>query len=172
MSEAARDGVVGVGVLDLRTVQNDLRTNKGQAMTLDQITSRLRPEAQGFVWVNADHVCGGSVPGRCGLCDVKTDSLLQSVAPVVAALLEEERSQEAAIQKRAASHFEYAIEEWKRRAHLAEAETQALREALDGLMCGDCWCEAGIGNPMMHGQHSPQCLEVQRLTASSATPRG
>ena len=31
------------------------------------------------------------------------------------------------------------------------------------LKCGSCWCEVGIGNPMMQGRHSDACLEVQRL---------
>jgi hypothetical protein len=124
---------------------------KGQAMILSEITSRLR--------AHFEHQHNR---------DAKREA--EWLAPVVASLLEQEN---AAIRAQWSHDCEMArLNGYDDGKAQAEAETQALREALDGLMCGDCWCEAGIGNPMMHGQHSPQCLEVQRLTASSATPRG
>lgn len=47
-------------------------------------------------------------------------------------------------------------------AALAERERR-LREALVGLKRGHCWCEAGIGNPMMHGGHTVGCDTTRAL---------
>lgn len=41
-----------------------------------------------------------------------------------------------------------------------------LVEALHALKRGDCWCEAGVGNPMMQGRHSAACDRVRTLLAA------
>ena len=38
---------------------------------------------------------------------------------------------------------------------------ETLERFVKGLRRGDCWCEAGIDNPMMQGQHSALCQEIQ-----------
>lgn len=38
-----------------------------------------------------------------------------------------------------------------------------LRSAISGLKTGSCWCDVGIGNPMMRGRHSLGCLGVLDL---------
>lgn len=35
-----------------------------------------------------------------------------------------------------------------------------VREALEKLKRGDCWCEMGIGNPMVR-EHSPSCVAAR-----------
>ncbi len=75
---------------------------KGQAMTLDQITSRLRHDLY------------------------FTEAQAQSVAPLVAALLEEREKEHAA----EIIELVRQVAAERKRAEQAEAETQALREAL------------------------------------------
>jgi hypothetical protein len=41
------------------------------------------------------------------------------------------------------------------------ARIKELEEALKGLRRGDCFCEAGIDNPMMGGKHSEECLRAK-----------
>lgn len=36
-------------------------------------------------------------------------------------------------------------------------------ELLWELQCVDCWCEVGIGNPMLGGRHTSLCLRVRRF---------
>ncbi len=38
---------------------------------------------------------------------------------------------------------------------------ETLERLLRSLRRGDCWCEAGIDNPMMRGEHSALCQEIQ-----------
>lgn len=38
---------------------------------------------------------------------------------------------------------------WRRMLGERQAEVARLRAALAGLRRGDCWCEFGIGNPML-----------------------
>lgn len=38
-----------------------------------------------------------------------------------------------------------------------------LEQALQTLRTGDCWCECGIDNPMMRGEHSEACKTVQNI---------
>ena len=41
-----------------------------------------------------------------------------------------------------------------------------LLTVLKALKRGDCWCEMGIGNPMM-SRHSPGCLSAQAAIAKA-----
>lgn len=36
-----------------------------------------------------------------------------------------------------------------------------LKKFVNKLKTGDCWCECGIDNPMMQGEHSELCKEMQ-----------
>ena len=45
---------------------------------------------------------------------------------------------------------------WETQHEEAEAEIIKLREALEALKRGDCWCEMAIGNPMVK-DHSAAC---------------
>lgn len=38
---------------------------------------------------------------------------------------------------------------------------EELMIMLEGLKIGDCWCQVGIGNPMMT-KHSEICLKLQK----------
>ena len=49
----------------------------------------------------------------------------------------------------------------------AEAETARLREALVNLKRGACWCEVGIGNPMVRGVHSNACQRALDVVGAS-----
>jgi hypothetical protein len=40
-------------------------------------------------------------------------------------------------------------------------DCKKLKEIIRGLKRGDCWCEMGIGNPMV-SSHSPQCIAAQK----------
>jgi hypothetical protein len=42
-----------------------------------------------------------------------------------------------------------------------------LLDAIKGLRRGDCFCEAGIDNPMMGGRHSEACLKAQAAIAQA-----
>ena len=37
-----------------------------------------------------------------------------------------------------------------------------LADVLEDLKTGDCWCQAGIGNPMIT-EHSKACLKLQKI---------
>lgn len=51
-----------------------------------------------------------------------------------------------------------AREDTKELAHIKmRKQRDELVIALSQLKRGDCWCEAGIGNPMMQGGHSYDC---------------
>ena len=41
-----------------------------------------------------------------------------------------------------------------------QALVKTLREALDGVKRGDCFCEAGLDNPMMGGRHTDACAKA------------
>ena len=60
----------------------------------------------------------------------------------------------------AASDDFQAIE---RAADRASLEVAKLRRILRALRRGDCYCEAGIGNPMMPG-HTEACIAAQEAT--------
>jgi hypothetical protein len=42
-----------------------------------------------------------------------------------------------------------------------KARADALASLLERLKTGACWCEVGIGNPMLAGRHAQVCLDVQ-----------
>ena len=44
-----------------------------------------------------------------------------------------------------------------------ESAVRELVKVLRLLKRGDCWCEVGIGNPMLRGKHTQQCLIAQEL---------
>lgn len=60
------------------------------------------------------------------------------------------------------------------RVRTAEAETARLREALLNLKRGECWCEVGIGNPMVRGVHSNACQKALDVLGASrpGEPKG
>jgi hypothetical protein len=43
-----------------------------------------------------------------------------------------------------------------------KAKNKHLIELLRKNKTGDCWCQCGIGNPMMNGNHSKLCIEIQK----------
>lgn len=53
------------------------------------------------------------------------------------------------------------------RVRAAEAERDRLREALLNLKRGACWCEVGIGNPMVRGVHSNACQRALDVVGAS-----
>ena len=44
-----------------------------------------------------------------------------------------------------------------------EKENENLKQLIDNLKTGSCFCQAGIDNPMMHGNHSDFCNDMQSL---------
>lgn len=46
-----------------------------------------------------------------------------------------------------------------------EVLIETLVEVLLGVRRGDCWCETGIGNPMMQGRHTKACKRAQTIVA-------
>lgn len=52
----------------------------------------------------------------------------------------------------------------------AEAQSDLLKTALIGLKRGDCWCEVGIGNPMLRGKHLQPCLFAQTILEADVQP--
>ena len=42
-------------------------------------------------------------------------------------------------------------------------EIVRLRALILSLKRGSCWCEMGIGNPMMRGAHTEACRQAQTL---------
>jgi len=36
---------------------------------------------------------------------------------------------------------------------------------LESLKHGDCFCECGVGNPMMNGTHTEMCVAATKLLA-------
>jgi hypothetical protein len=49
------------------------------------------------------------------------------------------------------------------------AERAALRTLIKSLRRGNCWCEAGIGNPMVAGRHTEACEDAQKAVAHRPT---
>ncbi len=49
-------------------------------------------------------------------------------------------------------------------ARRAGEEVDEFKRLLSEMKHGDCWCEVGIGNPMMRG-HSTVCLKVTAMLA-------
>lgn len=44
-----------------------------------------------------------------------------------------------------------------------DAEIKSLREALRGLRNKECWCDVGVGSPMMSSQHTLTCTAISLL---------
>ena len=87
----------------------------------------------------------------------------QAFAPILAvdrALAAEARAEQVERERDAAR---LATVQW---AAVAERRGEALR----GLHRGSCFCEVGIGNPMMRGEHSHACVDAR--AALAPTPCG
>lgn len=107
-----------------------------------------------------------SYVGNVGEC-------IQPVMPVEADQLFEAEKADAEFIAHARQDVPYLLDlvaSLQSRLRQREQEREALRDALTSLKRGDCWCEAGIGNPNMADRHSPACVRVAALISPAAAP--
>lgn len=87
---------------------------------------------------------------------------------ITEALREYELENYAPVEENAADWLALLVQ----RVRTAEAETGRLREALLNLKRGACWCEVGIGNPMVRGVHSNACQRALDVVGASRPDEG
>lgn len=100
----------------------------------------------------------GEFRALCPLCAMRLE-LLQAVeaAEEETRKVTELGEQETHDAEKERDEVQEKLDKMEEERDTLSAESDSLLAALKGLEAGGCWCEAGIGNPMMAGRHSEAC---------------